>query len=286
MFIIGNPYSSHGAGRRTIIRLTHPKEASTFHCPAMPYSGAVAQQFWREFILSYCEHIFTWLPVPALPLVSLLAKSFPQSFGVDLAVPHTPYLTDERSCSNSKKVIVIFLIALPQFPRPCCLLSEEYLFSPFLLSPFACDRGQFEKGGGGEEHEKAISMHTAATHARTRPGRRRAICIEYGGLCCTEKSRKTCTSRDPFLPSGYTQYVYCRQHILGRYKCGHERPSCVRGKKSWGRDNVSGGGGGGGKGRRSYLHCMDLCLYSLRSFISGAVYAYWNGGGGRRKSFG
>ena len=59
---------------------------------------------------------------------------------------HAP--RDERSCSNSKKVIVIFSIALSQFPRPCCLLSEEYLFPLFLLSPFACDRGQFEKGEG------------------------------------------------------------------------------------------------------------------------------------------
>ncbi len=34
--------------------------------------------------------------------------------------------------------------------------------------------------------------------------------------------------------SKWVYSTYCRQHILGRYKCGHERPSCVRGKKSWG----------------------------------------------------
>ncbi len=59
------------------------------------YSGAFARQFWREFILSYCELIFTWLPVPALPLVSpqhknMPVKYFPPSFEKDFAVPRTP----------------------------------------------------------------------------------------------------------------------------------------------------------------------------------------------------
>ncbi len=177
-----------------------------------------------------------------------------------------------RGHAAIQKRLLLFFPSRLANSRGHAACSQRSTCSPFSFSPHSrVIAGNSRRGrGGGGEHEKAISMHTAATHARTRPGRRRAICIEYSGLCCTEKSRKTCTSRDPFLPSGYTQYVYCRQHILGRYKCGHERPSCVRGKKKLG-DNVSGGGGGGGKGRRSYLHCMDLCLYSLRSFISVAV---------------